>query len=125
MSRKKSRLKQLSCSQLKPVSTQERRHWIGQPRSQDRTGLFPSAPPDNKGLNYFNSLLSRLADHRFNLEQKISTEGPRAGSILFRSDAYVPEWKPAFRKYSIIWPAVMRENAEIFYYCVILISEFY
>ena len=44
-----------------------------------------STPPDQKKFKILQLFIIRVADHRFKLEQKIGTESPCAGSILFRS----------------------------------------
>ncbi len=70
-------------TQLRPVSTQENKLRIG----SDWTffHLVLSTPPDQKKLKILQHFIIRVADHRFKLEQKIGTESPCAGSILFRS----------------------------------------
>ncbi len=72
---------------LRPVSTQENKHRIG-------LDFFTSSAGPKK-LKILQLFIIRVADHRFKLEQKIRTESPCAGSILFRSHAYFPEWKSA------------------------------
>ena len=67
----------------------------------DRNGLSLSCiicTAGPKSWKYFNFLSQ---DHRLKLEQKIATESPCAGSILFRSGAYFPEWKPALNYYRL------------------------
>ncbi len=68
---------------LRPVSTQENKHRIG-------LDFFPSciihtAEPKKVENTSDQLFIIRLADHRFKLEQKIGTESPCTGSILFRS----------------------------------------
>ena len=45
--------------------------------------LVLSALPDQKKLKILQLFIIRVADHMFKLEQKIGTESPCAGSILF------------------------------------------
>ncbi len=46
--------------------------------------LVLDVSPDQKKLKILQLFIIRVADHRFKLEQKISTESLCAGSILFR-----------------------------------------
>ncbi len=62
---------------IRPVSTKENKH---------RTELSPFCTIHTAGpkkLKILQLFIIRVADHRFKLEQKIGTESPCAGSILF------------------------------------------